>query len=95
MTAPKPGDTVYCTRYALTTGIKARVLKSYNSHWLDGAYAYLAVSSYTAEQRIVGRDVHATPEEAAVAAEKQRTKKIASLKKQIARLEARTFGAPK
>ena len=39
----------------------------------------------------VGRDVHETREAALAAAESMRTKKIASLKKQVAKLEALRF----
>lgn len=40
-----------------------------------------------------GDDWHATPELAIARAEEMRTKKIASLKKQISKLEAMTFSA--
>ena len=40
-----------------------------------------------------GNDWHTTPEAAIARAEEMRTKKIASLKKQIAKLEAMTFSA--
>ncbi len=42
---------------------------------------------------IHGDDWHTTPEAAIARAEEMRTKKIASLKKQIAKLEAMTFSA--
>ncbi len=38
-------------------------------------------------------DWHTTPEAAIASAEEMRTKKIASLKKQVAKLEAMTFSA--
>ena len=40
-----------------------------------------------------GDEWHTTPEAAIARAEKMRTRKIASLKKQIAKLEAMTFSA--
>lgn len=41
----------------------------------------------------VGRDIHETYQQAVTAAEQARAKKIASLKKQIAKLEKHDFGA--
>lgn len=90
MTTPTIGSTVYCSKYALTDGIKERTLRLINTFWCDGAYVYLAGSS-NVDQRVVGRDIHATIDEALVAANKQRDREITSLRKQIAKLEALTF----
>lgn len=81
----KPGDLVYVSKYALTNGV--RILKVFNS------YA-LAVPQFVDGLRL-GREVHTTWPEALAAAEAMRVKKIASLRKQIAKLEAMTFEEPK
>lgn len=58
-----------------------------------------AKSSHVDTMVVVGalclhkQDWHTTPEAAISCAEEMRTKKIASLKKQIAKLEAMTFSA--
>lgn len=81
----KPGDKVYVSKYALTNGV--RILKVFNS------YA-LAVPQFVDGLRL-GREVHTTWTEALAAAEQMRTKKIASLRKQIAKLEKLEFKEPK
>jgi hypothetical protein len=81
----KPGDTVYLTKYALTDGITERV---FQKHAESGRYAFVG-----GEWRCLrpGFDLHATREAAITAAKSIRDKKVASLRKQIERLEAIDF----
>lgn len=89
-TPMKPGDKVYVTKYALTDGI--RLSEVQRSYAVD--CKYISVRGYTLSA-VAGRDAHATWPEALAAAEQMRTKKIASLRKQIEKLEAMTFEEPK
>lgn len=78
---------VWITKYALTQGIfeaEAEVIE-------DGTVRVrqeFIVSYYHKE----GRDWHKTKESAVAKAEEMRKKKIASLKKQIEKLEKKKFG---
>jgi hypothetical protein len=72
--------TIYLTRYALTSGVQ-------RFDWvIDYSAGRGRVGDFTC-----GKDLFFSRAEAITRAEKMRTAKIASLKKQIARLEALTF----
>ena len=86
----KPGDKVYVSKYALTDGI--RLSEVVRSSMYD--CKYISVRGY-ALSAVVGRNAHATWPEALAAAEKMRAKKIASLRKQIERLEKLEFKEPR
>lgn len=86
----KPGDKVYVTKYALTDGIRLSEVVRLSPYDCK----YISVRGY-ALSVMAGRNAHATWSEALAAAEQMRTKKIASLRKQIAKLEAMTFEEPK
>lgn len=77
--------TIYITRYALTNGIESGEAKGYSPQEpltdVIGAWNYVRV----------GRDSFLTLDEARAQAEKMRKKKIVSLRKQIAKLEALDF----
>lgn len=74
----------YVAKYALANG-KITQMKTAATPDEDGDL----MEDYTMYR--VGRDIFLAPEDAAAAADKLRLKKIASLKKQIARLEAMKF----
>lgn len=73
----------FITKYALSSGITAAECE------VIGRYAY-TVERYR-QQFIVGRDAFEHEADAIAAANAARTKKITSLKKQIAKLEKMTF----
>jgi len=78
-------QTVWLSKYALSGGIA-----EYQAEIRDGrAYPGKPFMSFTSFQ--LGREAHETKEAAIAAAEEARKKKIAALKKQIAKLEAMTF----
>jgi len=83
-----PGDTVYLTKYALSDGITERV---FQKHADSGRYAF--VDGVWGCVR-PGKDLHATRDAAITAAKAMRDKKVASLRKQIERLEAIDFATP-
>lgn len=77
--------TVYVTNWALTSGIQecvAQKVANPNHVFITGGMGY---------GLCIKPDWHATREEAVARAELMRTKRIASLRKQIAKLEAMTF----
>ena len=77
----------WVTKYALTVGIEL----------VDGEVCHEISSgmlSYGRSQSAHGKDWHRTPEAALARAEEMRKKKIASLRKSIANMEALTFKAP-
>jgi hypothetical protein len=76
--------TYYLTKYALSAGIKAVLCESPSS---DG---YCRPADYYSYFKL-GRDIFETLAEAQADAEARRIKKIASLKKQIAKLEKMTL----
>ena len=82
----KAGQRLWKSKYALTGGIEEVI--ACDDQGDDG---YIRLKDNAWNLFVVGRDVHATREEAAVAAEAMRKKKIASLQKQIKKLEALTF----
>lgn len=77
---------VWVTKYALSGGIDEReVTRS------SGGDDYVYYGRYHASYRL-GRDAHLTLASALADAEKRRAQKIASLKKQITKLEKLRFG---
>lgn len=77
---------VWVTVYALTTGIMERVIDP-----VGGGVAKDMEAPVPTYYHIQGRDWHRTREGAVARAEQMRLKKIASLRKQIAKLEALRF----
>ena len=74
----------WVTTYALTIGIKfVRGVVRYDGRGLLYGRGYAHTKAW-----------HRTPEDALARAEEMRVKKIASLKKQLAKLESLTFVAP-
>lgn len=77
--------TYYLSKYALSGGIKeleGEVLEFNGRQFVE----YGRFNSYA-----LGTEIHETRAEAVMAAEAMRVKKIASLRKQIAKLEAMKF----
>jgi len=81
----QPGDLVYLTNSALSNGITAH---AFRCHTESGKHA--AVVGVLGWLR-PGKEVHATRDAAVNAAKVIRDKKVASLRKQIERLEAIDF----
>ncbi len=78
----------YSTKYALTTGIDEVDLEIVEEVWgFTESYETCFRNWYKK-----GRDWHETRESALARAEEMRKEKIASLRKQIAKLEAMRFG---
>lgn len=77
--------TYFLSKYALSDGVQAFKGEAGD----DGRVNLEGFSSWVSFA--LGRDVHETEQEAIKAADMARVKKIASLRKQIARLEAETF----
>ena len=87
--------TAWVTKYALTTGVEelsAEVPKSEYSN-PDGKMIRVMNTKYSTFY--YGKDWHRIPEAALTRAEEMRTAKLASLRKQIAKLEALKFDVPK
>lgn len=79
--------TVYSTKYVLTAGIE-----KITGELSGNTFSYKQEESFwTTYLHGEGRDWHRTEESARKRAEEIRLKKIASLKKQIAKLELLTF----
>ncbi len=77
---------LWITEYALTTGIIEAEGK------VDGKFARVIIDGpWTSEASIMVPDWHQTEAEAIARADRMRIKKIASLRAQIAKLEAMTF----
>lgn len=76
--------TYYLSKYALSDGIKVVEAD-------DVSDGYVRPDGYYWISFKLGRDIHETEAAAKAAAESMRLKKIASLKKQIAKLEAMKF----
>ena len=85
------GKTVYLTKYAVSGGVTAHEELG-RSTWRDGGVWIRMNGVYNSQK--LGRDVFETWPEALAAAEKARAKKLASLKKQIAKIEAAVFVDP-
>lgn len=78
---------IWISKYALSGGITEHECDPPK----DGSYYVYPRGETEYVSFKLGRDAHATPEEAAQAAEAARVKKIASMRKQIAKLEKLTF----
>ena len=77
---------VWISKYALSSGITKHDAK------IDDKWAVRGDPFSPCVYFRLGRDAHTTEAAAIQAAEAQRVKKIASLKKQIAKLERMRFG---
>lgn len=77
---------VWISKYALSDGITKHDAK------ISGPYAYPGAPFVSCASFLLGKDAHDTEEGAIRAAEAIRVKKIAELKKQIAKLESMRFG---
>ena len=84
--AVKAGQRLWKSKYALTGGIEEVVSCADVSH-----SGYIRLEGHGWNLFTLGRDVHATREEAVSAAEAMRVKKLNSLRKQIKKLEAMVF----
>lgn len=76
---------VWISKYALTGGITEHMAEIKNGAAYPGA-PFMSFTSFT-----LGKEAHLTREEAIKAAEVMRKKKLAALKKQIAKLETMEF----
>lgn len=76
---------VWVTKYALSAGITEHMAEIKDGAAYPGA-PFASFIGFT-----MGKDAHETREAAVAAAEKQRQKKIASVKKQLAALEKLAF----
>lgn len=79
---------VYITKYALTSGIKDMETEIKKSNFADTP-DYVRDASWTSFY--IGRDAFLDKSEALKKAEEMRKKKIASLRKQIVKLEKLSF----
>ncbi len=82
----KKGQKVWLSKYALTEGIEETAAQS---ECIDDQYIKVEARQWYIYK--LGRDVHLSREGAAKEAEAMRKKKIASLQKQIQKLEALKF----
>ncbi len=80
--------TYYLSKYALSEGIQpVEVTDQWRSDsGVERVYVRGRYNSF-----VLGKEVHESEESAKVAAHAARKKRIASLKRQIAKLEAKTF----
>ncbi len=79
---------IYCTKYALTSGIEKLEVEDCGNGAVRTINNYGSVSLYLHGE---GRDWHRTRDEANAKAEGMRKKKISSLKKSLVKIEAITF----
>lgn len=79
-------ETFFVTKYALTRGILE--IKAIE---LDNGMIKCTVNSHTTYYHGEGREWHRTKDEAVKKANEMREKKLASLKKQIVKLESLSF----
>ncbi len=77
---------VYITKYALSTGIEEIETELYKSHIDNRYYAQVYYNRY-----YIGSEAFTIESQAIEKAEEMRIKKIASLKKQIEKLEKLNF----
>ena len=82
---------LYLTKYALSGKIALKKERDRAVHPAGPTWVYVE-GGYTGF--LLGRDIHKTAEAAVARANGMRTAKIASLKKQIAKLEKLVFEAP-
>lgn len=82
---------MYISKYALSGGIK----EVWGNESDVSNKKYISVTetplSYFTQQYVVGKDIHHTRAEAVAAAETLRAKKIAAIKRQLAKLEKMEF----
>lgn len=83
---------VWITKYALTAGIRLVDAELSSSSPNMVSYGNVGYGSQYAHGE--GKDWHLTPESALKRAEEMRKKKLASMRKSMAKLEALTFAAP-
>lgn len=76
---------VWITKYALTKGIVETETETQNPVWT------VFKNNTMLYTKNIGKDFHTSKEEAKLKAEEMRQKKIASLKKQIEKLEKMRF----
>lgn len=76
---------VWLSKYALTTNIQEYEAKVEHGKAYPG-HPFMSFVGFT-----IGKEAHLSRQEAVAAAENARKKKIAALKKQIAKLEALKF----
>jgi hypothetical protein len=77
---------VWISKYALTGGITEHMAEIRNGDAFPGA-PFMNFMSFA-----IGKDAHLTRDGAVVAAEAMRKKKLAAMKKKMAKIEAMTFG---
>lgn len=82
----KPGDVVYLTKHAVTAGIERRVVDS-----VKGRYVYLKSPSFS--QQVIVDDVFASEEKAQQDAQDKIAGRIASLERQLTKLQKK-LGKP-
>ena len=75
--------TMWCSKYALTGGI--------TEHKGQADEEFFWPEGWSCTIWEIGKDAHATREEAVAVAEKKRVRKIQSVEKQLARLRNMTF----
>lgn len=80
------GQKVWLSKYALTIGIEEHVVRR-----VDGRFIDLEDEKYKWVLLVWGRDVHASRGDAVIAAEVARKRKLASLLKQIQKLQGMEF----
>ena len=84
---------VWVTKYAMSGKGVIPCEEASRSDFYDMVVVHSNGKQRTCDWHIHKPDWHTTPEAAIASAEEMRTKKLASLKKQIAKLEAITFSA--
>lgn len=83
------GQKLWCSKYALSRGIEEVIATSKSKKYRDGE-EYITIEK-SIGLFYVGKDVHILREDAVSKAETARIKKIASLRKKIAKLEKMVF----
>ena len=83
------GQKLWCSKYALSRGIEEVIATSKSKKYRDGE-EYITIEK-TIDLFYVGKDAHILREDAVSKAETARIKKIASLRKKIAKLEKMVF----
>ena len=83
------GQKLWCSKYALARGIEEVIATSKSKKYRDGE-EYITIEK-SIGLFYVGKDVYILREDAVSKAETARIKKIASLRKKIAKLEKMVF----
>ena len=87
----KAAQTVYFTKYALTDGISERILADEFDKY-EGSIMLVNTTRRGSSSDLVSKKfVHETKESAVDHAEELKSKKIASLERQIKKLKAKSF----